>query len=59
MITINAIIFEGYAKVQNDHVYYDYNGPIRLFEKAGFAEAARYDNRVVMRIELEELRKCQ
>ena len=50
---------EGYAKVQKDRVYYDYNGPIRLYEKAGFVEVARHDGRVVMRKELEGLRSCQ
>jgi len=40
---------EGYAKMQKDRVYYDYNGPIRLYEKAGFIEVARYDDRMVMR----------
>lgn len=43
---------EGYAEVQNARVYYDYHGPIRLFEKAGFVEAARRDDIVVMRKEL-------
>ena len=43
---------EGYAKVQKDRVYYDYNGPIRLYEKAGFIEVARLDDKVVMRKEL-------
>lgn len=43
---------EGYAKVQKDRVYYDYNGPIRLYEKAGFVEVARHDGRIVMRKEL-------
>ena len=43
---------EGYAKVQKDRVYYDYNGPIRLYEKAGFVEVARHDGRVMMRKEL-------
>ncbi|MDO8686542.1 MAG: GNAT family N-acetyltransferase [Clostridiales bacterium] len=43
---------EGYAKVQKDRMYYDYNGPIRLFEKSGFVEVARCDDRVVMRKEL-------
>lgn len=40
---------EGYAKMQKYRVYYDYNGPIRLYEKAGFIEVARYDDRMVMR----------
>lgn len=40
---------EGYARVQKDRVYYDYNGPIRLYEKAGFANAAQQDEVVIMR----------
>lgn len=47
---------EGYSKVQKDRVYYDYNGPIRLYEKAGFAEVAWQDDRVVMRKKLEVVR---
>lgn len=47
------IAIEGYAKVQKSRVYYDYNGPVRLYEKAGFAEVARQDDRVVMRRVLE------
>lgn len=43
---------EGYAKVRNDRVYYDYNGPIQLYEKAGFVEVARLDDKVVMRKKL-------
>ncbi|MEN6357620.1 MAG: GNAT family N-acetyltransferase [Armatimonadota bacterium] len=43
---------EGYATVQKDRIYYDYNGPIRLYEKAGFVEVARLDDKVVMRKEL-------
>lgn len=39
---------EGYVKVQKSRVYYDYNGPARLYEKAGFAEVSRRDDRVVM-----------
>jgi len=42
---------EGYARVQKERVYYDYNGPIRLYEKAGFVEVANYNGRVVMRKE--------
>lgn len=40
---------EGYARVQKERVYYDYNGPIRLYEKAGFVEVANDNGRVVMR----------
>jgi GNAT superfamily N-acetyltransferase len=44
---------EGYAVVQKECVYYDFKGPIHLYEKAGFVEAARVDDKVVMRKELE------
>lgn len=40
---------EGYAKLYNDHVYYDYNGPIRLYKKVGFTEVKRQDKQVIMR----------
>lgn len=40
---------EGYAKLHNERMYYDYNGPIRLYEKAGFTEVAREDKQIVMR----------
>jgi len=43
---------EGYAKVRNARVYHDYNGPMRLYQKAGFVEVARFDDIVVMRREL-------
>lgn len=43
---------EGYTKVQKDRVYYDYNGPLRLYEKSGFVEVAKHDGRIVMRKEL-------
>ena len=42
---------EGYAKVQKYRVDYDYHGPIRLYEKAGFVEVLRLDGVVVMRKE--------
>lgn len=43
---------EGYAKAQTGRVYYDYSGPVRLYEKAGFVEVTRRDDRVVMRKKL-------
>lgn len=43
---------EGYAKLQNKRADYDYNGPIRLYEKAGFVEVATVDDNVVMRKDL-------
>jgi len=35
--------------VQKERVYYDFKGPIRLYEKAGFTEAAKVGNTMVMR----------
>ncbi len=43
------IAVEGYAKLNNELTNYDYNGPIRLYEKAGFSEVARQDKQIVMR----------
>jgi len=40
---------EGYARAHPCRVNYDYNGPIRLYEKAGFVEVARDQDNVVMR----------
>lgn len=45
---------EGYAHVPKERAYYDFKGPIHLYEKAGFMEAARLDDRVVMRKELKD-----
>ncbi len=39
---------EGYPRVQKDREPYDFNGPLRLFEKAGFVEIARHGEIVVM-----------
>lgn len=40
---------EGYANLNNKPTYYDYNGPIGLYEKAGFSEIARKDKKIIMR----------
>jgi aminoglycoside phosphotransferase/GNAT superfamily N-acetyltransferase len=43
---------EGYAKVLKERDDYDFTGPARLFEKAGFVPVAKYEDngvRVVMR----------
>ncbi|MDR1821705.1 MAG: GNAT family N-acetyltransferase [Oscillospiraceae bacterium] len=40
---------EGYARLQKERADYDYNGPVRLYEKAGFVEAQRQNGRVLMR----------
>jgi len=39
---------EGYPRMQKDHEPYDFNGPLRLFEKAGFKETARKGDILVM-----------
>lgn len=39
---------EGYPRIQKDREPYDFNGPLHLFEKAGFVEKARLDELVVM-----------
>ncbi|MEO3946324.1 GNAT family N-acetyltransferase [Gorillibacterium sp. CAU 1737] len=44
---------EAYAQVQEERVDYDFNGPIRLYEKAGFIEVTKQDGQIVMRKKLE------
>ncbi|NJP40805.1 hypothetical protein HCH52_07050 [Oscillospiraceae bacterium HV4-5-C5C] len=46
-------VIGGYARLQKNRVYYDYNSPVRFYEKAGFTEAAGQEGRVVMRKVLE------
>lgn len=43
---------EGYAKIYEGRNDYDYQGPIRLYQKAGFVEIARQDGQVIMRKDL-------
>ncbi len=43
------VAVEGYAKVRNSRDDYDYQGPVRLYEKKGFTEVARQDGQVIMR----------
>ena len=43
---------EGYAKLSDERNDFDYQGPVRLYQKAGFVEAARENGQVVMRITL-------
>jgi len=45
---------EGYPRIQKHHEPYDFNGPIRLFEKAGFVETAREGDIVVMSKNLQD-----
>jgi len=40
---------EGYANIRKEQTYYDYKGPVHLYEKAGFVEVARVDDIAVMR----------
>ena len=40
---------EGYAELSDRRNDFDYHGPARLYQKAGFTEAARKNGQVVMR----------
>ena len=40
---------EGYAILSNNRNDYDYQGPMRLYQKAGFVEVMREDGQVIMR----------
>ena len=40
---------EGYAKLSDERDQYDYQGPLRLYQKAGFTEVAREKGQAVMR----------
>lgn len=46
------IAVEGYPKLNETSNAYNFSGPIRLYEKAGFVEVVRLDDRVVMRMSL-------
>lgn len=43
------IAVEGYAKLSDKRNDFDYQGPIRLYKKAGFVEVARENGQVIMR----------
>lgn len=43
---------EGYARARETRDCFDYHGPMRLYEKAGFVQVARLNDQVVMRKEL-------
>jgi GNAT superfamily N-acetyltransferase len=45
---------EGYPRIQKDREPYDFNGPLRLFDKAGFVETARQGDVIVMSKDLRE-----
>ena len=40
---------EGYAKVSDKRDDFDYQGPVRLYQKAGFVEVARENGQAIMR----------
>ena len=40
---------EGYAQVKDQRDEFDFTGPVRLFDKAGFSEVARQNGQIVMR----------
>ena len=43
------VAVEGYAKLSDKRNDFDYHGPFRLYQKAGFIEVARENGQVVMR----------
>ena len=43
------VAVEGYAKLSDEHDDFDYQGPVRLYQKAGFKEVAREKGQAVMR----------
>ncbi len=47
--TNGYIAVEGYAKLSDERNNFDYQGPVRLYQKAGFVEAAREGKQVIMR----------
>ena len=47
--TNGYVAVEGYARLSEDRNDFDYQGPVRLYQKAGFVEAAREGKQVVMR----------
>ena len=43
------VAVEGYAKVSDKRDDFDYQGPVRLYQKAGFVAVARENGQIVMR----------
>ena len=43
------VAVEGYARVSDKRDDFDYPGPVRLYQKAGFVEVARENGQIVMR----------
>jgi len=46
------VAVEGYAKLSDKQNEFDYQGPVHLYQKAGFIEVMRKDGQIVMRKEL-------
>jgi GNAT superfamily N-acetyltransferase len=45
---------ESYPRRREQRYEWDFNGPIRLYEKAGFVEVGQQDKRIIMRKTLQE-----
>lgn len=43
---------EGFPVVRSERYEWDYAGPVRLYEKAGFVKVAETNGRLIMRLEL-------
>jgi len=43
------VAVEGYAQIYKGHNDYDYQGPIKLYQKSGFVEVTKQDNQIIMR----------
>ena len=43
------VAVEGYAMLSDERNDFDYQGPVQLYQKAGFTEAARENGQVIMR----------
>lgn len=43
------LAIEGYPHKRDERYEWDFTGPVRLYQKAGFVETARHDNQIVMR----------
>ena len=43
------VAVEGYAKLSDKRNDFDYQGPLRLYQKAGFVEVSRNNDQIVMR----------
>ena len=43
------VAVEGYAMLSDERNDYDYQGPVQLYQKAGFTEVARENGQIIMR----------